>query len=151
MWQYLLLAGFTAFSANAQDVIETLANENSETVVFGEAQNANGSVNEVLLEQPQNAGNPLGDPIPDYVPQTNNQQIIHAQATPLQDISGVSQVSEQNPSDSQMTPAQMNNEIQNKLYQEGNRIYDVQSYPASDLETINKNGQDEAITNYPAY
>ena len=54
MWQYLLLAGFTAFSANAQDVIETLANENSETVVFGEAQNANGSVNEVLLEQPKN-------------------------------------------------------------------------------------------------
>ena len=45
----------------------------------------------------------------------------------------------------------MNNEIQNKLYEEGNRIYDLQSYPIDDFDYINKNGQDNAVTDYPAY
>ena len=38
-----------------------------------------------------------------------------------------------------------------KLYEEGNRIYDLQSYPIDDFDYINKNGQDNAVTDYPAY
>ena len=149
MWQYILLTGLTAFAANAQDIIETLADENTETVVLGEAHNPNGTLNEVLIEQPKNSDNPLGNPIPDDNMVQNaqsNQSVIN-----LPQVNEVSQFSPQDPADSQMTPQQMNNEIQNKLYQEGNRVYDVQSYPAGDLETINQNGQDEAVTNYPAY
>lgn len=154
MLQYIFLAGLTAFAANAQDIIDTLATENSETMVFGEAKNADGTLNEVLVEQPQNAANPLGAPIPDYSDNAmqNNKAVVMQPPINNQHMpTGVLQDSEQNPADSQMTPAQMNNEIQNKLYQEGNRIYDVQSYPADDLKTINQNGQDEAVTNYPAY
>ena len=50
-----------------------------------------------------------------------------------------------------MSPQEMNNEIQNKLYEEGNRVYDVQSYPIKDINELGENGQDNAITNYPAY
>lgn len=151
MWQYLLLTGLTAFSANAQDVIETLADKNDETMIFGEAQNANGTMNEVVVEQPQNAKNPLGNPIPENVRAPAFSPADTVQSRTLPQTNGIEQNSIQNPSDSQMTPQQMNNEIQNRLYQEGNRVYDVQSYPADDLKTINKNGQDAAVTNYPAY
>ena len=152
MLQYLFFAGILAASANAQDIIETLAAPDSETVVFGEAQNADGTTNEVLLEQPQNAGNPLGNPITDDTTSTAGTNAVQPLTTKNMPLTlGVAQNSLQNPTDSQMTPEQMNNEIQNKIYQEGNRIYDVQSYPADDLKTVNQNGQNEAITNYPAY
>lgn len=151
MWQCLLLAGITAFSASAQDLIETLADKNAETTVFGEAQTPDGSANEFLVEQPQDSGNPLGNPITGIAPVNAQNNAENVQIQPATTRSEVVQNSLQNPSISQMTPEQMGNEIQNKLYQEGNRVYDVQSYPVADFETINQNGQDEAITNYPAY
>ena len=151
MWQYMFMAGILAASANAQDIIDTLATEDGETMVFGEAHNANGTVNEVVLEQPKDSGNPLGNPIYDDTDNSVTPTVAQSQDTKNTDIKAVMQTSRQNPTDSQMTPEQMSNEIQNKIYQEGNRIYDIQSYPADDLKTINQNGQDEAITNYPAY
>lgn len=149
---FCLLAGHT----NAEEFIESTAGPQDETTVFGEAAQPNGTFNQMLLEQPQNAPNPLGNPIyytpsgaPEiFTPQTALQPSLQTlPSTP----NAINEISPQNPSVSQMTPQAVGNEIQNKLYQSGDRIYDVQSYPANDINYINQNGQDNAITNYPAY
>ncbi|MBP5399751.1 MAG: hypothetical protein J6Y53_04980 [Alphaproteobacteria bacterium] len=141
--------------ASATELIESTASPQDETTIFGEAAQPNGTFNEFMLEQPQNANNPLGNPI--YYTPSGTPEIFAPQAptppapqtTPA--TNGVSEISPQNPSFSQMSPQTVGNEIQNKLYQSGNRIYDVQSYPAKDIGYINQNNQNNAITNYPAY
>ncbi len=153
MWQYVIILILSTGIANAQNIIDTMANNNQDTIVYGEALNADGTENQVLLEQPKNAPNPLGNPIvsPSSFPQKTDGRIQDA-GNPIKPTNGIIlQNSPQNPKISEMSPQQMDSEIQNKLYQEGNRVYDIQSYPASDLQTINQNGQDNAVTNYPAY
>ena len=155
MWKYVFICLLSVGAAEAQEIIESTAQSGQDTVIFGAATNADGTQNEVLLEQPENAPNPLGNPIipPPNLPANNGlPQVGGARRAVLPQIEPATvQNSMQNPDISDMTPQQMNNEIQNKLYQEGNRVYDVQSYPAQDLQTINQNGQDNAVTNYPAY
>ena len=156
MLKYLLAISFVVIGANAEEIISTMSYPGDETIVYGEAENKNGTVNEVLLEQPKNAPNPLGDPIPDYVspqPLRRGQKAevapqIPNLSTPPKDIE---EISPQNPQISEMSPQEMNNEIQNKLYEEGDRVYDIQSYPIKDINELGENGQDNAITNYPAY
>lgn len=161
MLRYVIIISLIAVAVNAGEIIDSFSQPDNETIVYGQAANANGTVNKVLLEQPADAPNPLGDPVPDYTPPSapkaqplrRGQKSDVAPAAAATDETGnaVSQISPQNPADSQMTPQQMNNEIQNKLYEEGNRVYDVQSYPIDDIGYMNENGQDNAITNYPAY
>lgn len=161
MLRYVIIISLIAVAVNAGEIIDSFSQPDNETIVYGQAANANGTVNKVLLEQPADAPNPLGDPVPDYTPPSTpkaqplrrGQKSDVAPAATATDETGnaVSQISPQNPADSQMTPQQMNNEIQNKLYEEGNRVYDVQSYPIDDIGYMNENGQDNAITNYPAY
>lgn len=65
-------------------------------------------------------------------------------------VNVVSQTSGQNPEISpQNSPEQMQNEIQNTLYESDDRIYDLQSYPDNDINQIENRGN--AVTNYPEY
>lgn len=43
------------------------------------------------------------------------------------------------------------NEIENTLYEGGNRIYDVQSFPINDIKTITEPNIDPTISTYPEY
>ena len=152
MWKYIFVGLLILSNANAQEIIGSMAQSGQDTMVFGAAENADGTQNEFFLEQPENAPNPLGNPIVITPSLPKNNPLPIAASTVAPQIKNATvQISPQNPQVSDMTPQQMNNEIQNKLYQEGNRVYDVQSYPAQDLQTINQNGQDNAVTNYPAY
>ena len=156
MLKYLLGISFVVIGANAEEIISTMSSPSEETIIYGEAENKNGTFNEVLLEQPKNAPNPLGDPIPYYVQQQPLRRGQKSEVTPkIPDTvtlpNAVEEISPQNPKISEMSPQEMNNEIQNKLYEEGNRVYDVQSYPIKDINELGENGQDNAITNYPAY
>lgn len=156
MLKYLLAISFVVIGANAEEIISTMSSPDDETFVYGEAQNPNGTFNEVLLEQPKNAPNPLGDPIPDYVSPQPLRRGQKAEVTPQVSNLNTSpqtieEISPQNPKISEMSPQEMDNEIQNKLYEKGDRVYDVQSYPIKDINELGENGQDNAITNYPAY
>jgi len=138
-------------SAQAQEIDEGIAVPGAPTVVFGEAANKNGTDNIAVVEQPQNAPNPLGAPIVDNedTPAPKKQdKPKFGSAVQIRDE--VEQTTPQNPQISpQLTPEQLNNEMQNEVYESGNRVYDVQSYPASDLPQIEQ--QQNAITNYPEY
>lgn len=122
------------------------------TIVYGAAATANGATDSYIVTQPADAPNPLGNPIV-VAPQT--QYTAPANATPRapekpqQRI--INQTAPQNPAPFSETPEQENSQIQNTLYQGGNRIYDVQSFPLSDVKTVTEPNIQPTISTYPEY
>ena len=121
--------------------------------VYGRANLGDGKSDSVLIEQ-QGEENPLGNPIVSLPqePQTGN---IQAQPSLFNFSNRIATVQEnlpQNPKISpQETPQIVNKQIQNTLYESGGRIYDIQSYPAADIDYIEQPNLDKTITTYPAY
>ena len=112
------------------------------TVIMGEAASPSGQINQVVVEQPANAPNPLGNPIVGDGDSNNPP----AQANPAPTID----VSRQNlvPIASQSAPSgvlqpgevalpqpanQPSNQIENEMYQSGDDIIDVQAFPMKDV------------------
>ena len=46
MLKYLLAISFVVIGANAEEIISTMSSPDDETIVYGEAQNPNGTFNE---------------------------------------------------------------------------------------------------------
>lgn len=63
----------------------------------------------------------------------------------------IHQFSPQNPKPFSISPQKEQNEIENTLYEGGNRIYDVQSFPIDDIKTITEPNIDPTISTYPEY
>ena len=116
--------------AEAQSSRLFISEENSapqqETMVYGAAKKSSGGEDEFLLEQPAGCGNPLGNPI----------------------ISGNGGDATASDAQAAAAPEQ---QIQDTLYESGNRIYDVQSYPASDIRTIEQPNVNSTISTVPSY
>ncbi len=151
-----LLSLLLAFNAEAVEIVDTQSDNAQPTVIYGEAENADGSFNEMTVEQAADAPNPFGNPIVNDVPYGKQPvQAAGKKASPAPElgkspVNVVSETSEQNPEISpQNSPEQMQNEIQNTLYESDDRIYDLQSYPDSDINQIENQGN--AVTNYPEY
>ena len=132
-----------------------------EVTVYGAAQSADGQVNTFKVEQASGDENPLGDPIvnPDEAENMPEQSL--QKTKPLsepQQLMGqqlpqgaIQESLPQNPSVSSETPQQVNSQIQNTLYEAGGRIYDVQSYPDSDVNTIEEPNINPTISTVPSY
>ena len=145
-----LIAFITLLSFNA--------NAQSPTVVYGQSQLPDGKKDSVLLIQPENAPNPLGNPIVDsnITTSQNKTNPINAskQNKPQlssENLNQINQISTQNPPPFSETPQELNNKIENTLYQGGNRIYDIQSYPIKDIDKITEPNINPTITDYPDY
>lgn len=127
----------------------------SPTVVYGASENAPGHPDQFMVIQPENAPNPLGDPI--VLPQPSEQNTPTAEPAPTQptdtqpELTKINQDAVQNPPPFSESTQQQQNQIQNTLYQGGNRIYDVQSYPLEDIKTITEPNIQPTITTYPEY
>lgn len=159
----VLIWTFSAIESNAQAqpvstyTIEEEAPVDSQVVVYGSANEGEGHRHTVFLEQ-NNDENPLGNPIQAYSTYDN----VSPQIQPVvsADINKQSLVQSniiqenlpQNPKISaQESPQQVGKQIQNTLYESGGRIYDLQSYPVSDIKYIEKPNLNPTITTYPAY
>ena len=130
------------------------------TVVFGEAATPNGGSDELLLEQPQNAPNPLGDPIttPD-IPQNSssapaNDFVSNGKQKKTENSAQTTNiVSESLPIDPQpsakYTLKKEDSMIQNTIYRGTDRLYDIQSIPLKALDKINVQGLEPDLTTYP--
>lgn len=146
-------AGYGA--VHAEMIATDSAVDSGEVMVYGASKNLSGQADEVLLEQPATAENPLGNPIvsPDDVsaPAVAVPSVVPA----APEVSAVSPRIEeslpQNPSVSSETPQEVNQQIQDTLYESGGRIYDVQSYPASDVKKIEEPNLNPTINTYPSY
>jgi len=135
------------------------------TIVFGEAEKPNGGKNIMMLEQPEDAPNPLGNPIyapntdpsenqdPDILPADKN---INLQPSSAEENAQPSNVITENlPVDpaisAQTLPQEEAKKIQNTIFQRGNRIVDVQSIPIPDIDKVEEPNLQPAITTYPDY
>lgn len=143
-----------AQTANDFDVMDE-APEGAPVEVYGSANLGDGKRDSVLLKQ-QNDENPLGNQIvlPLVTPNEDVSSQNLSRETPSQFVptNVVQENLLQNPKISQKeTPQIVNKQIQNTLYYSGGRIYDVQSYPATDIDYIERPNLNKTITTYPAY
>lgn len=148
-------------------IFSTPAWSQEPTVIFGASQTSPGVYDETIITQPQNAPNPLGNPIvaPQAIDNSNNaaskaennsstmqpNSISPQQDTGTQPQNIINQSAPQNPAPFSISPSQQQNQIENTLYQGGDRIYDIQSYPLKDIKTITEPNVDPTITTYPEY
>ena len=138
MLGFITLLLFMPFFANAAENVE----------IYGSAQTASG--------KPEAASFSFDEP------QTPNIQIIKETPTPPKEkplpetlnassLKEIHQISPQNPKPFSISPKAEQNEIENTLYEGGNRIYDIQSFPIKDLKTITEPNIDPTISTYPEY
>lgn len=122
------------------------------TIVYGSAETAEGGQDAYIVAQPADAPNPLGNPIV-ISPQTQYETPLSPTPAPTEKTRSdiINQSTPQNPAPFSETPKQENSQIQNTLYQGGNRIYDVQSYPINDVKTITEPNIQPTISTYPEY
>lgn len=137
------------------------AQENSPTIVFGAAATPDGKQNTFIVEQPDGAPNPLGDPIMgnnnppqvfDVPSEMTNQTSDNSQSAP-QPIADPNALSEQNtveptenvnnnlPQEAQS----LGQDFQNTLMEANGRIYDVQSYPEQDINVMGNSSDPQTI------
>jgi len=130
------------------------------TIVFGEAATPHGGTDTLLLEQPENGPNPLGNPI--VLPQeeqsltntTTKNQILNKNDTNQPDAEAsqntITQNLPANPQPSaQYTLQKEDSMIQNTIYRGADRLYDIQSIPLKELDKINVQGLEPDLTTYP--
>lgn len=172
MKKIMILALLYSFPALAQTQESIIPQGKEPTIVYGSAATPSGKNDTYTVEQPADAPNPLGNPIvPDANPQpiypdnvqegtsptnssaTTDTNTMGPDETPdtLSPMSIVNQSAEQNPAPFSESPEQQQNQIQNTLYQGGNRIYDVQSFPVNDINEITEPNIQPTITTYPEY
>ena len=152
----LLMAALLPYAA-AAETIDVRSDSEQPTVIYGEAENANGTFNEMTVEQAADAQHPSGNPIVIELPfglpapeVDKGKPLPPAPELGKSPVYVVSQTSGQNPEISpQNSPEQMQNEIQNTLYESDDRIFDLQSNPENDINQIENRGN--AVTNYPEY
>lgn len=134
------------------------------TEIFGSAATADGGRNEIIVEQSQDSLNPFGSypqsqetlpspaqktPVsPDTAADSSNPPA--AAQTPKPDTTPlVNQSATVNPTD--MNPLDYQNKIENTIYQDGDRLIDVQSIPLKDISSAVQPNTQPTITDYPAF
>lgn len=122
--------------------------DDSPTVVLGEAERPDGKKNFFIVEQPKDSPNPLGNPIPspnippevfDIDKDSNeNQQDNKWQSAPdiPQPIQNYSPQEE---------GVSLGKDFQNTLMEANGRIYDIQSYPEQDINVMNNPSDPQTI------
>lgn len=143
-------------------IISTLilsAEPDQPTEIIGSAATPDGSRNEITVEQPQNSFNPFG-----YIaPTTPGEPTVIGNDSPLQNQSSntvplpshptplISQISTTNPQEMDENPLDYQNKIENTIYQDGNRLLDVQSVPINDINQALTPNIQPTISNYPSW
>jgi hypothetical protein len=115
-------------------VFDVLAND--DTIVYGAAATKNGNQNVFVIEQPKNAPNPLGNPIPtpDKPVEVFGNVYNHNQNQTTQNQSGRN-TQQQN----------LGNDFENTLLEANDRVYDVQSYPEADFKAMGNSANPQTI------
>lgn len=132
------------------------------TEIIGTAATPDGGRDEITVEQPQNAPNPFGyiapspnsqfrPPAANSVPSATPPAIpnISEPSSDTAEIPLVSQSSSVNPHN--MNPLDYQNKIENTIYQEGDRLIDVQSIPLKDISSAVQPNLQPTITDYPSF
>ncbi len=134
-----------SYAGSDKPVIQEESQPKVPTVIMGEAMTPSGKLNKVIVEQPDGAPNPLGNPIVgDNSADDMTPAASAAVAAPTESVEGQNLV----PIASQAAPSgvlqpgevalpqpanQPSNQIENEMYQSGDDIIDVQVFPIDDV------------------
>lgn len=111
--------------------------DDSPTIVYGAAETDSGGQNVFVVEQPKNAPNPLGNPIP-----TPNKPVeVFGDVYP-QDTNQTEKTKQSQDNQSQQN---LGNDFENTLLEANGRVYDVQSYPKADFKAMENPANPETI------
>lgn len=139
MMNWLFLLVFVPYVAYGADNVE----------IFGEANTASGKKDEAYFSF-EEENPPVVEEIIEQ-PQASATQKKAPAEKDIENLHEVNQWSPQNPKPFSISPEKEQNEIENTLYEGGNRIYDVQSFPIKDIKTITEPNIDPTISTYPEY
>jgi len=132
---------------------------NQPTEVIGSAATPDGGRHNIEVIQPQNAENPFGYIAPEPVSLPQPQPTIPTASTQDKEQSSpqptlqplISQTSTTNPQDMSQNPLDYQNKIENTIYQDGDRLFDVQSIPINDINKALTPNTQPTISDYPAW
>ena len=147
------------------------ANGQTPTVVLGAAERPDGKIDVMVLEQPKDAANPLGNPIYDANPQANQTSASQNQTPPDAEVNNDGNAvanTQNNPPSAfpyaitddmpinpqftpQTTPQIEAKKIQSTIYEDDGRIYDIQSVPVQDIDKVEEPNIQPTISTYPSY
>ena len=119
------------------------------TVIMGKAITPSGKMREVVVEQPSNAPNPLGNPIVDAIENTPSMPTVSETKAPKEtkDVIQQSSPSGELKPDEVVLP-QPSSAIENELYQSGDDVVDVQAYPIEDVKKITEPNIEPTVVSY---
>ena len=146
----------------------TIANAQTPTVVLGAAERPDGKIDVMVLEQPKDAPNPLGNPIYDAnnaasQPVESSEQTLpstpvfsqnsdtNATKTTLQPYAITDDMPVNPQFTPQTTPQIEAKKIQSTIYEDSGRIYDIQSIPVQDIDKVEEPNIQPTISTYPSY
>ena len=118
------------------------------TVVYAVSKKSPGESDEVIVEQPADSGNPLGDPIPNRnrtVPE------VIEDSSPAGNSENSAVQTQDQQQEAQPAPEfensqqQLGRDFQNTLLEANGMVYDVQAYPEKDLKAIGNPSNPETI------
>lgn len=111
------------------------------TIVYGSAATPSGGRDETVVEQPEGAPNPLGNPITDENSE-NDANVSDESAAPASESKGVVKPSTaERPGtvpqpETPLNSQQLGKDFQNTLMEANGMVYDVQAYPVEDFDAI---------------
>ena len=117
--------------------------------IFGEANTASGKKTEAYFSFKED-NPPLIEYVQEKTPSVPKEKKL-PEILRAQKMHEINEWLEQNPKPFSISPQKEQNEIENTLYEGGNRIYDVQSFPIKDIKTITEPNIDPTISTYPEY
>jgi len=140
VWALCAVNG-NAKAKNVDMIIAEEQNTAAPTVVFGAAKKPDGSVDEMIVQQPEGAPNPLGDPL--QFPASSTQPVTAEQ--PLNEAVPA-KAEEAKPSVfGNENPEALGKDFQNTLMEADGMVYDVQAYPETDFKAIGNSADPETI------
>ena len=138
MLKILMILILFVFEVRAENMVD----------IFGSANTRSGKQNEAHFSfEEENTPIFVIDEVPPTQKPKEEKEIVPAQKNTKE----INQFSEQNPKPFAISPEAEKNEIENTLYEGGDRIYDVQSFPLKDIKIITEPNIDPTISTYPEY
>ena len=112
------------------------------TIIYTSAATPEGGQNVFVAEQPENAGNPFGDPLPlpnkpvevwgDGVVSENLSSKMNNSSINSNNNATINN----NEGQSNLSPQTLGNDFENTLLEANGRVYDIQSYPKDDFKVM---------------
>lgn len=110
--------------------------EDDDTIVYGSAATKDNGQNVFIVEQPKDAPNPLGDPIPNQDKPVEVFGDVYPPNTNLTHTNNTATTS---------NTQNLGNDFENTLLEANDRVYDIQSYPKADFKAMENPAQPETI------